>query len=259
MDLHPEELLDAEVTGAMTDADRERLDAHCRVCAPCAVLRAAQQDFARETVPTARDEAVARAVLAVFEERAKVAVPIRPIARSSSASWGMLRVAAVLAVIAVAGSAGAMGLAKLGRSHQATSRFRPGLAGAGLAGHPAPAREQRAGARAARVYGLSGAQSQRSPGGRSAGRPCDGAGAPETSGARTAAGLAGYTRTAPGLDPRGSSPAPSRGTSLIRTLLADIDLADTRYVVELAPGRGTVADPWRLRPGLQLAFGFRNN
>jgi len=39
----------------------------------------------------------------------------------------------------------------------------------------------------------------------------------------------------------------------------DIDLADTRYVVELAPGRGTVADPWRLRPGLQLAFGFRNN
>lgn len=45
VDLHPEELLDKELTGALSADERTRLDAHLAVCAACRFERIARDDF----------------------------------------------------------------------------------------------------------------------------------------------------------------------------------------------------------------------
>ncbi|HVW24054.1 MAG TPA: tetratricopeptide repeat protein [Polyangiaceae bacterium] len=54
VDLHPEDLLDKAVHGALTDAERARLDAHVATCAVCRFELMARDDFAALAEPRAR-------------------------------------------------------------------------------------------------------------------------------------------------------------------------------------------------------------
>lgn len=49
VDLHPEDLLDKEARGALTEAERARLDAHAENCTTCAFEREVRADFREET------------------------------------------------------------------------------------------------------------------------------------------------------------------------------------------------------------------
>lgn len=49
VDLHPEDLLDKEARGTLTEAERARLDAHAASCATCAFEREVRADFREET------------------------------------------------------------------------------------------------------------------------------------------------------------------------------------------------------------------
>lgn len=48
VDLHPDDLLDREARGALTEQERARLDAHLAVCVACRFERVARDDFAME-------------------------------------------------------------------------------------------------------------------------------------------------------------------------------------------------------------------
>jgi TolA-binding protein len=48
VDVHPEDLLDYELTRELSADERARLDAHTARCAPCAIVRAAKRDFEAE-------------------------------------------------------------------------------------------------------------------------------------------------------------------------------------------------------------------
>lgn len=99
-DLHPEDLLDRELAGALTDHERAHLDAHLAACATCRFERQARADFAALPMPSlAIDSLVTRAL-------AGAPVASRPRRRPSKG----LIAAAVMLVGAV--SFGAIGLAR---------------------------------------------------------------------------------------------------------------------------------------------------
>lgn len=54
IDLHPEDLLDKEIDGELTDAERARLDAHLERCEVCSFERDARADFADELDPPSK-------------------------------------------------------------------------------------------------------------------------------------------------------------------------------------------------------------
>jgi hypothetical protein len=64
VDVHPEDLLDREHLGVLSDDEQRRLDAHATQCAACALVRNATVDFAHERAPARGDEAMADRIIA---------------------------------------------------------------------------------------------------------------------------------------------------------------------------------------------------
>ena len=94
IDLHPEELLDRERQGRLTDDERIRLDAHAASCVACRLERGARSDFEAELEAGSDDEALL--------ERAVDGALARSPARERRAPrtiW-LLAAAAVLAAVA---------------------------------------------------------------------------------------------------------------------------------------------------------------
>ena len=68
VDVHPEDLLDGELSGEITPDELARLNAHTARCAPCALVRAAVRDFEVERRSAAGDAALtARISFAALE------------------------------------------------------------------------------------------------------------------------------------------------------------------------------------------------
>lgn len=100
-DLHPEDLLDRDATGALSEHERAHLDAHLAVCVTCRFERQARLDFAALPVPSlAVDALVTRAL-------AGTATHAAPARRRFSPG-----VIAVAVTLVGAVSFGAMGLAR---------------------------------------------------------------------------------------------------------------------------------------------------
>ncbi|MFO0571918.1 MAG: outer membrane protein assembly factor BamD [Polyangiaceae bacterium] len=93
IDLHPEELLDREREGRLTESERERLDAHAAECASCRLERSARSDFDAELDAADDDPILDRAI-----DGALARSPARP-RRSPRTVW-LLAAAAVLATVA---------------------------------------------------------------------------------------------------------------------------------------------------------------
>jgi TolA-binding protein len=119
VELHPEELLEREEDGELTDAERVQLDAHLSACTPCRLLRQARLDFAEELgsdldAPLNADANVDDEDTAVIEARLGLrtgskannrnkVVPIRPTWRSRRrVGIAMVAAAAVLMLASVA-------------------------------------------------------------------------------------------------------------------------------------------------------------
>jgi TolA-binding protein len=68
--LHPEELLDRERRGALSDDDREALDTHCKHCAACALERRERAALAGEIEPEPEDDVLLERVIAQATTRA---------------------------------------------------------------------------------------------------------------------------------------------------------------------------------------------
>ena len=65
VDVHPEELLDHELTRELSADERARLDAHTARCASCAIMRAAKRDFETERKSAHGDAALVARISAV--------------------------------------------------------------------------------------------------------------------------------------------------------------------------------------------------
>jgi TolA-binding protein len=72
VDLHPEELIDKDGRGELTEAESVRLDAHLARCATCRFERQLRADFADEL----SGEPLVVNVAALLESRAAVAIPV---------------------------------------------------------------------------------------------------------------------------------------------------------------------------------------
>src|SRR5450432_65451 len=78
VDVHPEDLLDREQLGALSDDEQRRLDAHAIQCAACALVRDAAADFARERAPMAGDDSMAERIVAAAMGRPLASSPPPP-------------------------------------------------------------------------------------------------------------------------------------------------------------------------------------
>jgi len=78
VDLHPEDLLDREARGELSDPERGRLDAHLKACAVCRFERLARADFARETEQSSETLDVQRMLSAVLVPEATRALVASP-------------------------------------------------------------------------------------------------------------------------------------------------------------------------------------
>ncbi len=122
VDLHPEDLLDKDARGVITEPERQRLSAHVECCAACRLERQMRADFAREmegedprisvsgllalagvAKPPVAEEPAPELAVAGLPRRAGVARR-----RITRATW-LLAAAAVFAASA-AGAAGATGI-----------------------------------------------------------------------------------------------------------------------------------------------------
>src|SRR5690348_15029395 len=70
VDMHPEDLLDHERNGELTAEERARLDSHTRLCAACALVRAAAHDFESERKSATGDAALIGRISSVALEAA---------------------------------------------------------------------------------------------------------------------------------------------------------------------------------------------
>ncbi|MBN1774596.1 MAG: tetratricopeptide repeat protein [Deltaproteobacteria bacterium] len=80
VDLHPEELLDAERRGELAPAERVRLDAHAAACAACAFERAASADFEAERLRERPGDEVLAGRIAEATAQAAGAAPLEALA-----------------------------------------------------------------------------------------------------------------------------------------------------------------------------------
>jgi TolA-binding protein len=113
VDLHPEDLLERDARGALSDAERERLEVHLARCAACRLERALRDDFADElgAEPTPSELLTLAGAAqprppAQAPQAAPEATPRTPSRRSARRVTWLLVAAAVLAVSA-AGATGA--------------------------------------------------------------------------------------------------------------------------------------------------------
>jgi DNA-directed RNA polymerase specialized sigma24 family protein/TolA-binding protein len=142
VDLHPEELLDAEREAREPTAhDRARLDEHLAACEACTFERAAVKDFAaalgREEAGdrAAADQALAGAIERLHL-RARPGRGVEGRATAGRMSRGLL-VAAVIAAASVAGAAGTWFAVALIRSSESAEPPAPAAKPAGPATAPA--------------------------------------------------------------------------------------------------------------------------
>jgi len=106
MDLHPEDLIEREMCGELSPAERERLEVHARQCAACRLERMARTDFRREAESPEAETDVQRLLSTVAAPLAMQWVPTR--SRIGSARMRHLRFVLVsAAVISVTGIAAA--------------------------------------------------------------------------------------------------------------------------------------------------------
>jgi TolA-binding protein len=99
-ELHPEELLDRERAGRLTDDERAALDAHSARCDACRVERALREDFAAELEPKDEDHAlIERALGHALQPSTE---KIRLVRNGRGKVWLLAAAAALVAVAAVA-------------------------------------------------------------------------------------------------------------------------------------------------------------
>jgi TolA-binding protein len=65
VDLHPEDLLEREVHGELSETEQERLEQHARQCAVCRLERQAREDFRRDSESAEAEADVARLLAAM--------------------------------------------------------------------------------------------------------------------------------------------------------------------------------------------------
>jgi tetratricopeptide (TPR) repeat protein len=169
IETHPEELLDRELRGSMTERERHLLMAHLQRCSACRMERQLRVDFERELAVSAQSldlqmfvsdaidameqlpstESLQSLVAArARRPRAALAAPApRHTARiAARGGWSALRPVAVLMLVCVALSAGVgIGAAQLGLAERALQLLRAGM---DAAFGPAPKRQQAGAARA---------------------------------------------------------------------------------------------------------------
>jgi tetratricopeptide (TPR) repeat protein len=104
MDLHPEDLIEREMCGELSPAERERLETHAGQCAVCKLERLARADFRRDAEGAEAELDVQRLLAAVAAPLAMNALP-RAIGRPRMRHMRFVLVAA--AVISVTGLAAA--------------------------------------------------------------------------------------------------------------------------------------------------------
>jgi TolA-binding protein len=71
VDLHPEDLLDKEIRGELSDVERERLDAHLARCVTCRFEREARADFAEDLAEHVPSQRLVALLESVSEEPAE--------------------------------------------------------------------------------------------------------------------------------------------------------------------------------------------
>ncbi len=101
IDLHPEDLLDRDAHGTLTDRDREVLEGHCQRCAACSLERDLRANFAEELTAQSEDDEI---LTRVIERVVPAQKPGRRRRRSPMLAW----IAAAAAVLFSAGAAGAV-------------------------------------------------------------------------------------------------------------------------------------------------------
>ena len=117
VDLHPEDLLDREARGELSDAEAGRLAVHLTACAACRFERLARADFRDETERAAGPLDVQRLLSAVLapEQRAPATAPPRRVSR-------LRLMLAAAAVVTIAGVSMAAAPASCLRRTPASSR-----------------------------------------------------------------------------------------------------------------------------------------
>lgn len=106
VDLHPEDLIEREARGDLTDDERARLQAHLDVCAVCRFEVRAREDV-RDEVDAAEEVDVQRLLSAVLTpEMARAPAPRPILRRRTRAPRALLLAAALVTVASAAGAAG---------------------------------------------------------------------------------------------------------------------------------------------------------
>jgi Putative zinc-finger len=104
VDLHPEDLLDKEILGELSDEERARLEAHVAVCKSCQFERMAREDF-RAELDVETELAEGEALKIVNVERVQLPAAEPPVRRAPfRGRVALLVAAALLLVTAVAGA-----------------------------------------------------------------------------------------------------------------------------------------------------------
>jgi TolA-binding protein len=169
IETHPEELLDRELRGSMTERERHLLMAHLQRCSACRMERQLRVDFERELAVSAQsldlqmfvsdaidameqlpsaDSLVAAQAPFPRAALAAPAPPLHTVQVAARSTWSALRPVAVLMLVCVALSAGVgIGAAQLGLAERALQLLRAGM---DATFGPAPEREQARALRARR-------------------------------------------------------------------------------------------------------------
>jgi len=104
VDLHPEDLLDKEILGELSDEERARLEAHVAVCKSCQFERMARADF-RAELDVETELAKGEALKIVNVDRVRLPAVEPPVRRAAfRGRVALLVAAALLLVTAVAGA-----------------------------------------------------------------------------------------------------------------------------------------------------------